>query len=121
MDLLTVHRCPHSLGKAVDNLNGLHCSYPSLILGESIQPLECRVDVLPSGKLSYRFLRVTSNHINVSEEGLTWLSLLDEFGRQREDEEQLPERLHNNLCHSGCRTDFGIDGEVFQKGLDRFE
>ena len=121
MNLLTVHRYPHNLGKAVDNIECLHCGYQSLILGESIQPLEHREDVLPSGKLPYKFLRVTSNQINVSKEELTWLSLLDEFGRQREDEEQLPERLHDNLCHSGCRTDFGIDGEVFQKGLDRLE
>jgi hypothetical protein len=58
---------------------------------------------------------------NLSEEELTLLTLLDEFGRQRKDEEELQKRLHDSLRHSGCRKDLGIDVEVFQKGLDRLE
>ena len=51
MDFLTVHHDPHILEKTVDNLEGLHCSYPSLILGESAKPLDYRFDVLLSKKL----------------------------------------------------------------------
>ena len=46
---------------------------------------------------------------------------MDEFGSQRKDEEQLPKRIHHDLCHSGCRTDLGIDAKVLQEGLNRLE
>jgi hypothetical protein len=36
MGLLTVHDLLHILEKTVDNLEGLHCGHPSLILGKSI-------------------------------------------------------------------------------------
>lgn len=62
-DLLTVHHHPHSLGKTVDNLNDLRCGYPGFILRESIQPLDNRVDVLPSRKLLYKIFCVTLNRV----------------------------------------------------------
>ena len=56
MDLLTVHPLPHILGKTVDNLEGLRCCHPSLILGEPIQSLDYRFDVLLSKKFLNKFL-----------------------------------------------------------------
>ena len=38
MNLLAVHYHSHILNKAVDNLEGLRCGYPSLVQGESIEP-----------------------------------------------------------------------------------
>ena len=43
---LTVNHILHILEKAIDDLEGLRSSYPSLILGEPIQPLQYRLDVL---------------------------------------------------------------------------
>ena len=40
MDLLTVHHHPYILDKTINDLEGLHGSYPGLILGEPIQPPE---------------------------------------------------------------------------------
>jgi hypothetical protein len=37
--LLTVHNDPHILDKTVDNLEGLSCSDPSLVLRESVESL----------------------------------------------------------------------------------
>ena len=46
---------------------------------------------------------------------------MDKFGRQRKDEEQLPERLHHDLFHNGCTRDLGIDVEVFHERLSRLK
>ena len=67
------------------------------------------------------FLRCIESDKNASEEALTWLSLLDEFGRKSEDGKQLPNGLHDGLRHSGCVRDLGIDPEVFQHRLNRLE
>jgi hypothetical protein len=50
VDFLTVLNDPHILDKTVDNLEGLHCGDPSLILGESAKPSDYRFDVLLSKK-----------------------------------------------------------------------
>jgi hypothetical protein len=50
-DLLTVHHHPHVLDKTIHNLERLRCSYSSLILGKSVQPVEHRFDVLISKEL----------------------------------------------------------------------
>ena len=42
---------PHIPEKAIDNLEGLRRSYPSLILSEPIQPLKYRLDVLAAKEL----------------------------------------------------------------------
>ena len=55
MDFVTIHHHPHILDKAADNLESLRRSYSSLILGESIQPLDHRFDVLLSKKLLDKF------------------------------------------------------------------
>jgi len=41
----TVHDQLHIVHKAVDNLQGLRYSHPSLILGEAVQPLEDGLDI----------------------------------------------------------------------------
>jgi hypothetical protein len=58
VDLLTVHHLPHILGKTVDNLEGLRCSYPRLVLGESIQSPYYRFDVLLPEKRLKKFFCV---------------------------------------------------------------
>jgi hypothetical protein len=58
VDFLTVHHNPHILDKTVYNLERLRCGYPSLILCESIQPLEYRFDVILSKKLLNKFFCV---------------------------------------------------------------
>ena len=46
--LLTAHYPFHILEKTVNDLEGLCCRYPSLILGETVQSLKYRLDVLLS-------------------------------------------------------------------------
>jgi hypothetical protein len=46
--LLTVHDHPHILDETVDNLEGLSCGNPSLVLRESVESLQDRIDVLLS-------------------------------------------------------------------------
>ena len=48
--LLTVHHYSHALDKTVDDLEGLRCSYPSLVQGEPVQPFKYRLNVLLSTK-----------------------------------------------------------------------
>ena len=47
VNLLTVNHIPHILKKAMDDLEGMHRRYPSLISSEPIQPPKYRLDVLP--------------------------------------------------------------------------
>ena len=49
--LHTIHYYLHIMDKAVDDLEGLRCSYPSLVLGESVEPFQYRLDVLLSKEL----------------------------------------------------------------------
>jgi hypothetical protein len=49
--LLTVHHASHNLEKAVNDFKGLHCGYPSLVLGESVQPLKYGLDIFLSKEL----------------------------------------------------------------------
>ena len=46
--LLTVHYPFHILEKTVNDLEGLRCRYPSLVLGETVLSLKYRLDVLLS-------------------------------------------------------------------------
>jgi hypothetical protein len=83
--LLTVHYLFHILEKDVDDLQGLCCSYPSLVLGESVYPLQNLLDVLLSKELLENFFCVVLSQVilYITEDGLTWLSLFNLFGRQR--------------------------------------
>jgi hypothetical protein len=122
-DLLTVHRLTHILGKTVNNLEGLRCSHPSLILGESIQSLNYRFDVLLPKKFLKKFFCVATGQVTqyLAENGLTWFSLLDLFCHQRERGEQLHEYLDNHLSHSDRKADVGIDVEAIEKVFNRLE
>jgi hypothetical protein len=53
---LTVYDHPHILDETVDDLKRLRCRRPSLVLGESAQPLKNRLDVILPEKLLYKFL-----------------------------------------------------------------
>ena len=53
--LLTVHDHTHILDEAVDDLERLSCRSSSLVLCESVQPLQDRLDVLPSEASLYEF------------------------------------------------------------------
>jgi len=53
--LPTVHELPHILGESIYDPKGLSCGHPSLVLRESVQPLQDRLDVLLSEKLLYQF------------------------------------------------------------------
>jgi hypothetical protein len=48
VDLLTIHDLRHILDEAVDDLEGLRCGSPSLVLRETIQSLQDRLYVLLS-------------------------------------------------------------------------
>jgi hypothetical protein len=54
--ILTIHDSPLMSDETVDNFEGLSGSRPTLIQGESIQPLDCRFDVLLSPKFPHKFL-----------------------------------------------------------------
>jgi hypothetical protein len=53
---LTVYDHPHILEETVDDLKRLRCRRPSLVLGQSVEPLENRIDIILSEKLLYKFL-----------------------------------------------------------------
>jgi len=55
MDLHTVHHHPHILDETINDFEGLCRSYPSLILGKPIQPLEYCLDLLLSEKFLNKF------------------------------------------------------------------
>jgi hypothetical protein len=59
VDSLTIHHHLHVLDKTVNNRECLRCGYASLILGESIKPLEYRFDVLLSKELLDQFFCVS--------------------------------------------------------------
>ena len=54
-DLLTVHDLRHILHEAVDDLENLSCGSPSLVLRETVQSLQDRLDVLLPENFLYRF------------------------------------------------------------------
>jgi hypothetical protein len=53
--LLTVHDHTHLLDEAVDDLERLSRGSSSLVLRESVQPLQDRLDVLPTEASLYKF------------------------------------------------------------------
>jgi hypothetical protein len=60
-NLFTVHYHFYILYEAIDDLECLRCGYPSLLLGESVQPLDYRLNVLLSKKLLNKFFYIASN------------------------------------------------------------
>ena len=64
VDLLTVHYHFHILNKAVDDLECLRCGDPSLVQGESVQPLKDSLDVfLSTNELLEKFSWVSLNQV----------------------------------------------------------
>ena len=52
---LTIHKFPHILNKSVDNSERMSCRNPSLLLGQSVKPLEDCLDILLLEKFLYKF------------------------------------------------------------------
>ena len=52
---LTVYDHPHILEETIDDLKSLRCRRPSLVQGQSVQPLKNRIDVILPEKLLYKF------------------------------------------------------------------
>ena len=81
----TIYDHPHILYETVHDLKRLRRSRPSLVLGESVQPLKNCLDLVLSEKLLHKFLCIPlSQAIQLSKDGLTWSSLPDLFCRKRE-------------------------------------
>ena len=57
--LITINNDPGIPDKTIDNFEGLSSGRPCLIQGESIQPLEGRLDVILSAKLLHKLLCVS--------------------------------------------------------------
>src|SRR6266852_259691 len=55
VDLLTVHYHLHILDKTMDDLEDLCCGLPSLVLRQSVQPLDHRLYFLLANKLPNKF------------------------------------------------------------------
>ena len=55
MSLLTIQNLRHILNEAVDDLEGLSRGGPSLILRESVQPLQDRLNILLTENLFGEF------------------------------------------------------------------
>jgi hypothetical protein len=53
--LLTIRDHTHILDEAVDDLERLSCGSSSLVLCESVQPLQDRLNVLPTEASLYKF------------------------------------------------------------------
>jgi hypothetical protein len=73
-NLLTVHDHARILDETVDDLESLSCGSPSLVLRESVQPLQDRLDILLSEKFLYKFDCVMLSKIARQRE---WTHLID--------------------------------------------
>ena len=62
--LLTTHDHPHILDKMEDEPENRRCSPSSLVRGESIQPFQRHLIVIPSRRLPYKFLWVALSQAN---------------------------------------------------------
>jgi hypothetical protein len=61
--LLTIHYAPHNIEKAVDDFKGLRRSYPSLVLGESAQPLKYVLDIFLSKELFNKLFCILLSYV----------------------------------------------------------
>ncbi len=101
----------------MDDLEDLRYCLVSLILRQSVQPLDHRLHFLLIKKLPNKFFCVSfSRVINcLTDDRLTKSSPLYLFGRQCERGEELHEYLDNHLIQTICGRDLGIDLEAFQE------
>ena len=60
---LTVYDHPHILEETVDDLKRLRCRRPSLVLGQSVQPLKDGIDTILSEKFLYKFLCIALSQV----------------------------------------------------------
>lgn len=109
--------------KHTENLERLCSGCQSLLFGELVQPLVYRLNVLLSTKLLEDLFCIGLSRKTqyLTEDGLTYLSLLNLPGHQRKGGEQLHKYLDNRHIHSNRRCDLGIDIEAPQKTFERLE
>jgi len=69
VSLLTSHDNPHILDKFIDDLKNLRCGDPTLVRGESIQPFQHHLIVIPSKELLYRYPCVALSRIKCQRGG----------------------------------------------------
>ena len=108
----------------MDDLEDLCYGLPSLVLRQSVQPLDHRLHFLLANKLSNKcfFIHEPGDKLpQCASDGLTKFSLLRPFGRRRECGEQLHENLDNHLIHDFCGRDLGIDSEAIKEMPNRLE
>jgi hypothetical protein len=55
MHLLTIHDYPHILDKTVEDLEGLRCRSPRLLLSKSIKPLDHHSDLVVNASVRKHF------------------------------------------------------------------
>jgi hypothetical protein len=60
---LTIDDHPHILEETIHDLKRLRCRRPSLVLGQSVQPLKNSLDIILSEKLLYKFLCIALSQI----------------------------------------------------------
>ena len=118
---LTVYDRPHILEETIDDIKRLRGRHPSLIQGQSVQPLKNRIDIILSQELLYKFLCIALDRQCINKDELTWSSLPNLVCHDREGGEQLHHYLHNYLRHSGCRRDLGVNVETIQKAFYRLK
>jgi hypothetical protein len=122
VDLLTVHYHLHILDKPMNDLEDLCYRLPSLVLRQSVQPLDHRLHFLLANKLPNKFLFIhKSCNKSLTDDGLTKFSLLCLFGRQRECGEHFHEYLDNHLIHGFCGRNLGIDPEAIEEMSHRLK
>lgn len=119
--LLTIHEHPHILDETVYDHESLNHGHPSLILRESFQSSQDRLDHRSSKTLFYGFNCMVLSEIQVNENGLTWLTLLELSGRQSERGEQLQHYLDDHIIHCGSRRDPCIYFDMNETMLNQLE
>ncbi len=110
----------------MNDLEDLCYSFPSLVMRQSVQPLNHRLHFLLANKFPNKFFfthRSGNKFLRWSNDGLTKYSLLclGLFGRQCECGEQLEENLDNYLIHGFCGRNLGIDHEAIEETSNRLE
>ena len=68
VSFLTSHDNPHILDKTIDDLKNLRCGGPTLVQGESIQPFQHHLIVIPSKELLYKWPCVVLSQIKCKRE-----------------------------------------------------
>jgi hypothetical protein len=120
---LTFHRTLPMFDKTAYNFKGLHSGRTSLVLSESVQPMEDNIDLLLTENFVYKLLCavLSKSTAPAASTTLTQSSLLDLFGRQSESGENLRHDLYDNIIHSCSESDGCIDTESGEEALNGLE